>query len=238
MAEVERALYLLVSIAKIDAELTRLRNEFEGLPIKIDRLARRMSEIDEAEREAAAHLEEMRKERRSIELKLEDNQEQIKKYRSQLMEVKTNKEYTAMLHEIEHVEKDIDGKEERLLILMDELDQQAAQGQVQTKKMTDEKMELNAEKTKLEERMRTIEEGISKLAGGKPDVLNELGPKLKGRYDRVLAKMGDFAVTNLINDTCQGCFTRVTPQSSVEIRKNNRIVTCEACGRILVHYES
>ena len=53
---------------------------------------------------------------------------------------------------------------------------------------------------------------------------------------RLLAKLHDFAVTNVVDETCQGCFTRIPPQTAVVVKRNEKIIRCEACGRILVHY--
>lgn len=238
MAELEHEIHLLVSIARIDAALSKCRNELAAMPETLSRIDRRVKQIESAQHDASAHLENMTKERRTIEQKLEDNQAQIKKYKTQLMEVKTNKEYQAMLHEISHLEKDIDTKEERLLILMDELDQQDAQNQDYLSRTGDEKTKLLEDKKAIEARRRELERRICELEGEKPALMADLGSQLRKRYDRVLAKMHDFAVTNVIDDVCQGCFARIPPQVAVEVRHNNRIITCEACGRILVHYDS
>ncbi|UCH85816.1 MAG: hypothetical protein JSW50_09170 [Candidatus Latescibacterota bacterium] len=50
--------------------------------------------------------------------------------------------------------------------------------------------------------------------------------------------MGDFAVTHVEDEICQGCFSRVPPQLALEVKNNDQIITCQACGRILVHYNA
>lgn len=236
MAEVRRDIFVLVSIAKVDASLNACRTELSLLPGQLEKIKRSLRGIEAAEAEARAHSEEMAKERRSLEQKLEDNAERIKKYRVQLMEVKTNKEYTAMLHEIDHIERDTESKEERLLILMDELDRQTEENEAFFEKSAAQKGELGGQQRKLESRIEELNEEVKKLEAEKPKLLAELDPSLKKRYDRILAKLHDFAVTHITDDTCQGCFARIPPQTSVEVRKNDRIITCEGCGRILVHY--
>jgi predicted nucleic acid-binding Zn-ribbon protein len=84
--------------------------------------------------------------------------------------------------------------------------------------------------------MQSLGREVEKLQAEKPRLLAELDPRLKARYDRLLAKYHDFAVTNVVDETCQGCHARIPPQVDVEVRQNERIITCEACGRILVHY--
>jgi predicted nucleic acid-binding Zn-ribbon protein len=238
MAAIERDLDILVAIARLDAQLTACRTELSRLPMKVAQAKTKLAEIEAREREAADHVEEMKKERRTLEQEVADNDEKIKRFRNQLMEVKTNKEYTAMLNEISHLENDTDGKEERLLILMDELDQQGADTNAYLETTAREKDELKTQISELEQRIQSLERDFGKLESEKPNVLKDLDVPLKKRYDRLLAKHRNFAVTNVEGEICQGCLSRVTPQTAVEVKLNDRIITCEACGRILVYYEA
>lgn len=238
MTETQHDLDVLVAVAKLDVRLNGCRLELGLLPDKIARVRRTLGDIVSAETSAEERLKSGVHERRSLERQVEDNAERIKKYKTQLMELKTNKEYTAMLHEISHVEGDTDAKEERLLILMDELDQLTESNEKDGQETSRRKKELSAESEQLEERVRALNETIEKLEAEKPGVLSGLNPRIKKQYERVLAKMNDFAVANVVGDVCQGCFTRIPPQTSVEVRQNARIITCEACGRILVHYDA
>lgn len=238
MPDLGHELYVLVSLAKLDAELNEAQTELARMPAQIDKLDKSIADIEKNEQEASGHLEDMQKERREIEQKLQDNQEQIKKYRVQLMQVKTNKEYTAMLNEIGHLEKDIDAKEERLLLLMDELENQSAQNKDYLATTGADKQRLVGEKKKLEQRMEELNGEAARVEGEKPKLLAELPTQIRKRYDRLLKKLGSLAVTHIVDDTCQGCFRRIPPQTAVEVRQNTRIITCEGCGRILVHYEA
>lgn len=236
MTELTRELHLLVSIAKLDAQLNACRTEIGLLPDKIEKVRRSIEKIDGAMNEAAAHLADMAKEKRSLEKSLDDQNEKIKKLKVQLMEVKTNKEYTAMRHEIEHIEERIDEKEERLLILMDELDQQEDRNDDFTRSNEKQKQELLEQESELEERLAKLKEEMAGLEAEKPKVLRELDPQIRKRYDRILKKLGDFAVTHVEDEVCQGCFSRVPPQTALEVKRNDQIIACQACGRILVHY--
>jgi predicted nucleic acid-binding Zn-ribbon protein len=236
MTDIQREIHLLIAIAKIDADLNAFRNESASLPEQIAKIEKQVQTIDNAMGDAEMHLEEMQKEKRSLESGLDDSAEKIKKLKTQLMSVQNNKEYTAMTHEIQHLEKGIDQKEERLLMLMDELDQQVGQtGDFRTSK-NEEKAVLVAEKGRRETRLEEIGKEMARLEAEKPKVLAELDPQLKKKYDRILAKLHDFAVTHVVDEVCQGCFRRIPPQFVLEVKKNDQIITCQACGRILVHY--
>jgi predicted nucleic acid-binding Zn-ribbon protein len=236
MTEVQRDLHILISIAKLDASLNAARTELALLPERVGKIESLVADMEAREAEAKAQVESMAKERRTLEQQLEDNSEKVKKFRTHLMEVKTNKEYTAVLHEIEHIDKDTEVKEERLLVLLDEFDQESAQNNALVEESKKKKAELAQDKAQLDERIKTLQEEMRVVGTEKPKLLIELDPRLRKRYDRILAKLHDFAVTHVIDETCQGCFARIPPQIAVEVKKNDAIITCEACGRMLVYY--
>jgi len=236
MAEIHRDLFVLISIAKIDASLNDKRKELRRLPDQVNKVKKSIEDIEARDKAAQGNVDEMAKERREIEQQLEDNAEKIKKFKVQLMEVKTNKEYTAMLHEIEHVEKNIEDKEERLLVLMDELDQETEQSKTLMEDGQTKTADLKRQQSELESRMEMLETDSKKLDGEKPKLLAELDPQLKKKYERILAKLHDYAVTNVLDETCQGCFTRIPPQVTIEVKRNEQLIICQACGRLLVHY--
>jgi len=238
MTDMRREIHLLITIAKIDADLNACRTEASQLPEKVDKTEKDIKAIEKSVAEADTHLEAMKKEKRHLEQKIQDNAEKLKKLKVQLMEVKKNEEYQAMLHEIAHMEKTIDENEERLLMTMDELDQQGLQTGDFTKQKEDAKKNLSAEKTDLETRLEQLKKEIARLDGEKPKILIELDPQIRKRYDRILAKLHDFAVTHVGDEICHGCHSRIPPQAAMEVRKNDQIITCQACGRILVHYIS
>lgn len=236
--DLKRDLHVLISIAKVDAAINENRKELVRLPRQMEKARKSLADIDGLETDAKANIEDMTKERRALEEAVEDNAVKVTRYKTQLMEVKTNKEYTAMLHEIDHVEKDTDEKEERLLILMDELDQREDENTQYLEQSTREKQALNTEQSRLEVLIKELQAETEKLQAEKPKLLLEVNPQIKKRYDRLLAKLGDFAVTHVDGDTCHGCFTRIPPQVLVEVRRNDQLITCEACGRMLVYYDA
>lgn len=238
MTDPRREIHLLISIAKLDAALHSSRVEAGQLPERIGAIEKKLKALEGAVAEADGHLEGMKKEKRLLEQKLQDSEAKVKQFKIQLMGIKNNKEYQAMLHEIGHMEKLAGETEEKLLLIMDELDQQGMQTADFRKTKGEEKTGLGAEKKELESRLERLRAEIARLDGEKPRVLAELDPAVKKRYDRILAKLHDVAVTNVIDDICQGCHSRIPPQAALEVKRNDQIIACQACGRLLVHYES
>jgi predicted nucleic acid-binding Zn-ribbon protein len=238
MTDLMREVHFLISIAKVDARINEYKNELSTLPGKIKELEKSITVIAQNVEAAKSHFESLKKDHRGLEQKLEDHGVLIDKYKTQLMSIKTNKEYEAMTKEIKTLEQDVDAKEEKLLLLMDELDTQEKENTVYLEKATADKAENERKQKEMEGRVEFLKSELVKLEQEKPKFLEEIDPKLQKRYQRIIGKLGDYAVTNVVGDVCQGCFATTPPQTVNEVKKNDRIITCEACGRILVYYTS
>ena len=236
MTDLRHEVHLLISIAKVDAKMTGFKNELSILPGKIAKLEKAIATITKSEQDATSHFEALKKEHRSLEQNLEDLSIQIIKSKNQLMSIKTNREYEAMTKEIKNLEQDVDAKEEKLLFLMDELDTQEKDNKIFLEKAAADKTENERKKKEMEERVEVLKTELDELEQEKPKILEELDPQLQSRYERIIGKFGDYAVTHVVGEVCQGCFTTMPPQTVNEVKKNDRIITCEACGRILVYY--
>lgn len=236
MTDLRHDINVLVSIAKVDRTLSDYHSELEKIPGRIEKIDKTLENLDKSRERAIGRLDAMQKERRGLEQDLQDNETQITKYKQQLMDVKTNKEYQAMLKGIETLEADIDAKEERLLELMDELDTKANEHEVELKKIADQQAELRRERESLETRSEFLEAETAKLENEKPRYLRDIDANLQKKYARLREKLGGLPVANVLGENCGGCGTKLPPQHIHEVKRNDHLIMCEACGRILVFY--
>lgn len=236
MPDVARDISLLVQVARVDATLHDHTVELAHLPQRIDAAEKKLAQIDEEVQKITDSFEDMKKERRALEQSLADDEAKINKFKNDLMSVKSNKEYTAVLKEIETKQEEIGQEEERLLELMDAIEAREATLSDEVGGIRTRRDEVAAEKKSLEERKAAVEEEVSRLQVEKPKLLAEVDDQLRRRYQRLLDRHGDLAVTRVEGETCGGCHTQLPLQVVVEVRKNNQLITCQSCGRILVYY--
>ena len=236
MADLREDINVLAAVARIDKTTRDLKAELDKIPGQIAGIEKKIAELETTRKRENDRYEAMQKERRSLDQALQDNEELITRYKNQLFEIKKNKEYQAMLKEIQTLETDIDVKEERLLELMDELDTRGEEHEAELKKISHEEAEKAKEKETLEARARALDSEIKILETKKPGLLKSVNPTLQKRYQRLLANLGSLPVARVDGDICGGCRERQPPQVVVEVHKNNQIITCEGCGRILVYY--
>lgn len=235
---VEQDLMTLASIARVDVSVRDHRAELAQIPAAVKKINRRLDEMTKRSEAQDAKLENIKKERRRLEQEVQDCEAKIAASRTKLAEVKTNHEYTAALKEIDTLKADIDTREERLLVLMEEMESFEPVHDEEVKKLAAERAEIEAEKKQLLDRQSGLEADIEKLVSQKPSLLKQLSESMRRKYERLLERHGDAAVVPVRDEHCGGCGTHVPPQVAVEVRANEKLLTCQSCGRLLVHYDA
>ncbi|MBA4418830.1 MAG: hypothetical protein C0392_13120 [Syntrophus sp. (in: bacteria)] len=179
-----------------------------------------------------AVVDELEKERRKKEKELETDKEKIKKFESKLYEVKTNKEYQALLKEIESAKKTNDTVEEEVLILMDKVEGFKKDYESAVKELTIKESEAEAEKRKLEQELQSIDAVVTDLKKTRDTLLSIIDEELKTTYSTLIERRDGLAVVNVKNGVCLGCFMNIPPQLFIEVTRNKQVVLCPSCSRI------
>ena len=236
MGDLTHDLNVLVLVAKNDAAVTGRRAELSRIPEKLGRAERELAVLEAAEKRSMEDFEAKTKERRQLEALLQDHEAKIKTIKNQLMGAKSNKEYQAFLREIETLEGHIDTEEERLLQLMDALDDHRSDHEAKLARLAAEKQEKQKVIDGLRQRAETLEREVAKFNAETPRYLAEIDAPLKKKYERLLQNLGSLAATRIEEGNCGGCGAKLPPQLVVEVRGNDKLITCQACGRILIYY--
>jgi len=222
----------LIRLQRADSELRRVEADLAQIP-------RRRTELEASLAAERGRLEGFRgsldgsqKSRRRFEGELQDLESKRSKYKGQLMEVKTNKEYTAVLHEIEGVEREIRAREDQVLGEMESAEGLAAdiKREETVFKLAEQEhgaqaQSLNDDEARLREQARRLTEERDAEAGRLPAPLLEL-------FTRV-ARLRGVAVAEARDGMCQVCHLKLRPQMYVDLKRNEDIVQCPACNRIL-----
>ncbi len=223
----------LIRLQTIDSEIARLQSLVDAIPARVEAIDQQIQSTAAVVVQAKEKLAANQKKRRDLEGEVKVIREGIAKYRRQLNDVKSNKEYDAINKEISETQSRIDGIEETILnemIAADDIEKEIKAAQ---KRQFDEEGHLKqdqvavaAEKADLERQKTDVESERSTLQPTIPADQLRL-------YDRIHKKMGGTAMSRISDDFCSICMMRVRPQLLDEIIAGKAIVTCEACGRIL-----
>src|SRR6187200_1692591 len=147
----------LIQLQQLESAIAEARAHIAAHPQRLAEADARMAEADRVVEEATQRLKDAQEARRTVEKDAAVYQGRLTKFKDQLASVKTNREYTAMQHEIETAQKDLGAAEEKVLermMAIDEVTEQvkraeAARG-TQKKAIDQEKAALAAELTTVE----------------------------------------------------------------------------------------
>jgi hypothetical protein len=203
----------------IPAELIEVDREYREKVDAVERLKSRRAEAEVERRRAHAELAEHR--------------ERLKKYQTQLRAVQNQREYGAVLNEIDGVEKLVRSAEDRILNLEEEIE-------TATKELASREELLPLETEQHEERLkdwRSVQRSINEeLAAAKEEIRQleaSMHPRDRSEFQRLLEKKGGLAVVLALGGSCSACHVKVRPAALQALKAGREIIYCDTCKRIL-----
>jgi predicted nucleic acid-binding Zn-ribbon protein len=226
-------LELLWELQKIDLGLKSIKEERDRYPREMKKLDEKQKVERERIQKEKEKIESLEKTRRQKEGQLALEQEKIKRGQGRMSEVKTNKEYQALLNEIDAIKEANSRIEEEVLQVMDEIDELKKDLSKREKDAGVTLEKIEAERKKLQEKMAHDEKVWDGQMERREVLSKQIEAKLVKLYHTLKEKRQGVGVVSVKHETCQGCFVNVPPQLFIEVQKNNALVRCPHCNRIL-----
>ena len=223
----------LTQLQSLDSEIKQTTLILESIPRLIEDVDRKIQAGSRAVADAKEKLVGNQKARRDLESSVKDVKVAIAKFKRQLGEVKTNKEYTALLHEIEDSQREVDAVEEKIISEMlaaDDIDEEIKSA---SRRQTQEQESLRADQSVLEQKKREMESRRDTLITEREALVPLLPADQMKLYMSIFNKKGGAAMSAVKGEFCSLCHVRIRPQMINEIRERTKIYLCENCGRIL-----
>ena len=225
----------LIKLQDLDLTVERLRRRIADLPAAQAALDARLAERTAAVAAIKDRIAESQSARREIEKELAAVQTRLSRYKDQLMEVKTNKEYQAMQHEIAAAEQNVRGHEDRLLDRMEEGETLAAALKTAEAELKAEQADVATTRQQLEEEGRSLEAEIGRAAGERGQVAGQLSKPALALFEHVSKHRRGVALSEARDGHCTQCHVRLRPQVFNDVRRNDGLIQCESCSRILYY---
>lgn len=226
-------LKMLTKLQEIDNTLDQLAHSKVDLPEEIEMLKNQVQGLVDSVAEGKAKLAELEKERREQELGLEMAQDELKKYQQQLYRIKTNREYDAIQAEIDAQKGRISEHEESILNIMTNSEELTETLQERRAELESLKEQNVPKWEQLEKDLSSIEEKMAIERDARKNVTVRLDKGLLTSYERIRKGKNGLAIVAIRKRACGGCFKKLPPQRIQEVRRTDKIWTCENCGRIL-----
>jgi uncharacterized protein len=172
--------------------------------------------------------------RRVLEKDIAVYQGRLTKFKDQLMEVKTNREYQAMQHEIATAQSDLGAVEEKVLERMVEADVLIADVKKAETALAAQKKDMETEKKVLAEDLALEEARLAKATEARAALVKDIEPRLMALFEQVARARKGVAISSATRDgLCSLCHVRLRPPVFQQVRHNDSIIQCESCQRVL-----
>jgi predicted nucleic acid-binding Zn-ribbon protein len=228
----ENQILLLKELQEVELKIREMRGDRESYPNEIKELEERLASEKEAAIQEKDRLQNLEKERRQKEGELNDEGERIKKTKGRLFEVKTNKEYQALLHEIEQMETSTSDHEDEILAILEEIDELKGSVAKRDGDLVIMEKETRTEIAQLEKKLADLVEEIAAREKRREDIIKTLDPELMKAYETLKIRRGT-ALSAVKRGVCQGCYVNIPPQMFNEVQRNEMLIRCPTCSRFL-----
>ncbi|HUK99397.1 MAG TPA: C4-type zinc ribbon domain-containing protein [Nitrospirota bacterium] len=231
----EEHLSLLIQLQEIDTEIRSLNIRKNQLPEMIAAMEEKRTVSKKNLDGVKEALLIVQKDRRDREQDLESGIQKIERLKGRASEIKTNKEYQALLKEIEAAEQENKAIEDEILFLMEKMETAtAAIAAAEINALEEENNLLNEQRDRETDTIR-VEEDLKAAEQRKKELTSRIEPTVLAKYQRLLLTKASSAVVEVHGESCSGCFMSIPPQVFVNVKKNENIITCPQCGRILYY---
>ena len=223
----------LAVLQTLDIKIRGMQREKDEIPTRLAALEGEFKKEEEKVLGQKAELDRLLKDRRHKEKELEEEVERVKKTEARVFEIKTNKEYQAVLKEIEGAKKLNRQREEEILGILErfeELQKVARQGE---KELEAKRKEYQQQLSELQERAAQFEQKMAAEVKKRDERQKGIPPDLLSKYRMLLEKRQGIAVAPVSNGVCQACHMNLRPQLYIELQKQQTLILCPNCSRIL-----
>lgn len=226
----------LLKLQELDLKIERCRNRELEIPKQKEKFSIQKTRLAAELAASEKRCKDLALDQRECEGEIEQKQTQIRKYETQLLAVKKNEEYQALLHEIDTLKKQISLREERIISILLESDEAKAH-------LEEDRSRIEAELRHIDEECALIDAELAEAVRDREALDKQREPliplidrDLISRYTRIRnAKKSGPAVVPLRGESCSGCNMSVPPQVFNEVLEGRVMHTCRHCGRLLYH---
>jgi uncharacterized protein len=228
-ADLER----LINLQRIDSSIHGAEHRLADEPARVKALDARLDEAQQQVSAARERIAQNTAARRDIEKDVVLHQGRLSKFRDQAMNVKTNQEYHAIQHEIAFAQNEIKIHEDRMLEKMVEADELTAALKLAESDLKTAQKEVEAEKRAITTEHDELRASVDALKRERAGLIGGLAPDALKVFELVSKRRNGVAMAEAKDGVCTICHVRLRPQVFNTVLKNEAVIQCDHCQRIL-----
>jgi len=224
---------VLIDLQKILTSARTVETEKNKVPLEVSDLKSLFEERETKFLAARQEFEQVQQEKREKERAIEEERDKVEKAKSKLMSIKTNKEYYAMLKEIEATKRTNAAREEELLAILsryEDLEKRLSDLQAEVEEVGGRYRERMVD---IEARMSRFDKDISALLAKKTEIVSRIDASLSRRFEMIFERRDGVAIVPARDQSCTGCHMNIAPQLFNLLQRDDKLYSCPNCNRIL-----
>ena len=227
------SLQRLVRVQEILSALDAVHERIAAVPAEVARLEKELIAREKEIEAERARAQELGKDRRRLEMELMGVEGRITKYQGQLLDVKTNKEYQAMLHEIEGCRAERAALDEKILLEMEESEKRHGAVRALEETLERRRRETSQGKARLDAEVQDLRRRAETLEAERVDLEAGVPPEYLQPFLKVARQRKGLALVAVRDERCGGCHVRVMPKLIQQVRRATGLIACDSCKRFL-----
>jgi len=223
----------LIQIQETDSEIIRINAALLLVEGRIDELNVKLKSFVDAISNKNSEIDVLKKKLKDYELEILECLRRVDRGQSHIKSITTNKEYQAVVREMDDAKKRKSILEDRQLELMESMETLEADMDALRKDYVQLESFIESQKQEILTSSASERKDLEGLNLKRQGAAGIVDPSLLSRYDRILKLVGGRAVAAVERSICGGCHMNVPPQMFIELQRCNEIMYCPRCHRII-----
>ncbi len=224
----------LRKLQEINCRIEQLRGDRERLSIDIENQAEVLENKQLQHNQTHEARIEKTKRADRTQLEIEEAEQECERLETRLNTVRNQREYDTIQQSLASHQADIRKWEDEALAALDEADRLRGEEERLAQEVEQARAELDRAEKEVARQREEYDRQIEQLQQERDQLRSQLDPTLLTAYDRIASRHPRDALAEVRGRVCGGCHTQITKQTQVLLMRENKIVYCHSCGRMLM----
>ena len=213
--------------------MDELKREIENIPVEITALEEELRQEESRREDIVQELKTLRVAKKEKEIELQSKEDEIKKHNAELMKIKSNEAYAALIKEINASKKIKEDMENELLEIMEKEENLVTGQENHSAVMETKRKEAEQKKRELHDKLDNMNKTLAELKIKREEKAKEIPSTALGNYHYLRNANLGVVVVPVENGYCGGCNVGLSPQALSNVMADKDFVVCNTCSRIL-----
>ena len=226
---------LALRLQALDRKIAALETEIATLPKHIAEIETRLETHKRRLEADRAALAANARDRKKMEGDIQLHQQKLSKLREQMAAAKNNEQYRAFTNEISFIDAEIRKCEDKIIVLMEQSEPLEKNVKAAEVNLKSETSEVENAQVQARERTAVDQKEAAEIKAERKTLADKMDPKIYTEYERVRKKTKNTPIADATDGRCGACQIALRPQFFQDLRKQERVMSCESCGRFLTY---